>query len=155
MQDTQGQHDVCGYAHHRQPGVFEDRDRKEIRPILPRRLPLWRGKSAGNIFSAVVHMDERTPHLHLCFTPITWTGGYPLKRYWVIGRSSPNGGRVSRRHEEAVPRSQTGRECPPHQARAHPTWLFKQSINLVNQQRAISCCRSHDDERREEAGRNP
>ena len=24
-----------------------------------------------NIFSAVVHMDERTPHLHLCFVPLT------------------------------------------------------------------------------------
>lgn len=28
----------------------------------------------GNIFSAVVHMDEKTPHLHLCFTPITEDG---------------------------------------------------------------------------------
>ena len=24
-----------------------------------------------NILSAVVHMDERTPHMHLCFVPIT------------------------------------------------------------------------------------
>ena len=24
-----------------------------------------------NIFSAVVHMDERTPHMHLCFVPLT------------------------------------------------------------------------------------
>ena len=24
-----------------------------------------------NIFSAVVHMDEKTPHLHLCFVPLT------------------------------------------------------------------------------------
>ena len=28
----------------------------------------------GNIFSAVVHMDEKTPHLHLCFTPISEVG---------------------------------------------------------------------------------
>ena len=26
---------------------------------------------AKNIFSAVVHMDESNPHMHLCFTPIT------------------------------------------------------------------------------------
>lgn len=25
----------------------------------------------GNIFSAVVHMDEKTPHMHLCFVPLT------------------------------------------------------------------------------------
>ena len=24
-----------------------------------------------NIISAIVHMDEKTPHMHLCFTPIT------------------------------------------------------------------------------------
>ena len=24
-----------------------------------------------NILSAVVHMDEKTPHMHLCFVPIT------------------------------------------------------------------------------------
>lgn len=24
-----------------------------------------------NIFMAIVHMDEKTPHMHLCFTPIT------------------------------------------------------------------------------------
>lgn len=24
-----------------------------------------------NIISAVVHMDEKTPHLHLCFVPLT------------------------------------------------------------------------------------
>lgn len=24
-----------------------------------------------NIFSAVVHMDEKTPHMHLCFVPLT------------------------------------------------------------------------------------
>jgi len=24
-----------------------------------------------NIFAATVHMDEKTPHMHICFTPIT------------------------------------------------------------------------------------
>ncbi len=24
-----------------------------------------------NIFSAVVHMDERNPHIHICFVPLT------------------------------------------------------------------------------------
>ena len=37
----------------------------------------------GNIFSAVVHMDEKTPHMHLCFTPITQDGRLSAKE--IIG----------------------------------------------------------------------
>ena len=32
-----------------------------------------------NIISAVVHMDERTPHLHLCFVPLTKDGWLSAK----------------------------------------------------------------------------
>lgn len=32
-----------------------------------------------NIFSAVVHMDEKTPHLHLCFVPLTKDGRLSAK----------------------------------------------------------------------------
>ena len=32
-----------------------------------------------NVFTAVVHMDERTPHMHLCFTPITSEGRLSAK----------------------------------------------------------------------------
>ena len=33
----------------------------------------------GNIISAVVHMDEKTPHLHLCFVPLTRDGRLSAK----------------------------------------------------------------------------
>ena len=32
-----------------------------------------------NIFTAVVHMDEKTPHLHLCFVPLTKDGRLSAK----------------------------------------------------------------------------
>ena len=32
-----------------------------------------------NIFSAVVHMDEKTPHMHLCFMPLTKDGRLSAK----------------------------------------------------------------------------
>lgn len=32
-----------------------------------------------NIFSAVVHMDEKTPHMHLCFVPLTKDGRLSAK----------------------------------------------------------------------------
>ena len=34
---------------------------------------------ADNIISAVVHMDEKTPHLHLCFVPLTRDGRLSAK----------------------------------------------------------------------------
>jgi len=38
---------------------------------------------SDNIFSAVVHIDEKTPHMHLCFTPITKDGRLSAKE--IIG----------------------------------------------------------------------
>ena len=31
----------------------------------------FKGKKKAEIISAVVHMDEKTPHMHLCFVPLT------------------------------------------------------------------------------------
>lgn len=36
-----------------------------------------------NIISAVVHMDEKTPHMHICFVPITQGGRLSSKK--IIG----------------------------------------------------------------------
>ena len=36
-----------------------------------------------NIISAVVHMDEKTPHMHICFVPITQDGRLSSKK--IIG----------------------------------------------------------------------
>lgn len=32
-----------------------------------------------NVFAATVHMDEKTPHMHICFTPITPDGKLSAK----------------------------------------------------------------------------
>ena len=44
-----------------------------------------RGKEIGkeNIISAIVHMDEKTPHMHLCFVPLTADGHLSAKK--IIG----------------------------------------------------------------------
>ena len=42
-----------------------------------------------NILSAVVHMDERTPHMHLCFCPITeGKSGKSLSAKVILGNST-------------------------------------------------------------------
>ena len=74
------------------PEFFTGRSKKEVQAYFTEAVAFMEKKvGRGNIFSAVVHMDEKTPHLHLCFTPITVTGGCPPRRFWAIGRSSPNG----------------------------------------------------------------
>lgn len=45
---------------------------EEVRRYFERALKfLQQEVGARNIFSAVVHMDERNPHMHLCFVPLT------------------------------------------------------------------------------------
>ena len=40
-------------------------------------------QSPDTFLSAVVHMDEKTPHLHLCFVPLTADGRLSAKE--IIG----------------------------------------------------------------------
>ena len=77
----------------------------------------------GNIFSAVVHMDEKTPHLHLCFTPITEDGRLSAKE--ILG----NRAQLSQWQDEF--------RALVTKRKHIPTWLFKQSVDLTRQQRAI------------------
>lgn len=45
---------------------------EQVRRYFERALEFFsREVGAENIFSAVVHMDERNPHMHLCFVPLT------------------------------------------------------------------------------------
>jgi len=121
------------------PEFFEDRDRKEIQAYFTEAVAFMERKiGRGNIFSAVVHMDERTPHLHLCFTPITVDGRLSAKE--ILG----NRAQLSKWQDEfhahmkkQFPVLKRGESALLTKREHIPTWLFKQSINLVNQQRAI------------------
>ena len=62
------------------PEFFTGRSRKEVQAYFTEAVAFMEKKvGRGNIFSAVVHMDEKTPHLHLCFTPITEDGRLSAK----------------------------------------------------------------------------
>ena len=51
------------------PEFFTGRSRQEVQAYFTEAVAFMEKKvGRGNIFSAVVHMDEKTPHLHLCFT---------------------------------------------------------------------------------------
>ena len=62
------------------PEFFQGKSQKEIQGYFERALEFMKVKQDPNTFvSAVVHMDEKTPHMHLCFVPITEDGRLSAK----------------------------------------------------------------------------
>ena len=62
------------------PEFFRGKSQNEIRAYFERALEFMKTKQDPNTFiSAVVHMDEKTPHMHLCFVPITEDGRLSAK----------------------------------------------------------------------------
>ena len=62
------------------PEFFQGKSQKEIQGYFERALEFMKTKQDPNTFvSAVVHMDEKTPHMHLCFVPITEDGRLSAK----------------------------------------------------------------------------
>ncbi|WP_027625218.1 MobV family relaxase [Clostridium lundense] len=54
------------------PQFFKDKSDVEIREYFERAVNFLKERiGEENIFSAVVHLDEKTPHMHLCFVPLT------------------------------------------------------------------------------------
>ncbi|MHB8062478.1 MAG: MobV family relaxase [Ruminiclostridium sp.] len=54
------------------PEFFKRRSVEETEKYFKHALEFLQEEvGADNIFSAVVHMDERNPHMHLCFVPLT------------------------------------------------------------------------------------
>lgn len=87
-----------------------------------------------NILSAVVHMDEKTPHMHLCFVPITPDNRLSAKTFLGNQKSlsqwqTDYHERMSSRWNE-LERGQSSMETK----RKHvPTWLFKAATRLDKQ----------------------
>jgi hypothetical protein len=54
------------------PEFFRGKIRDEIKTFFQEALDfLGQHQSPDTIISAVIHMDEKTPHMHLCFVPLT------------------------------------------------------------------------------------
>lgn len=121
------------------PEFFKGRDRKEIQTYFTDAVAFMEKKiGRGNVFSAVVHMDEKTPHLHLCFTPITEDGRLSAKE--ILG----NRAQLSKWQDEfhahmkkQFPVLKRGESALVTKRKHIPTWLFKQAITLTQQQKSI------------------
>ena len=66
------------------PDFFKGKKWEEIKAFFQTAVDFLSKKiSKDNIFTALVYMDEKTPHMHLCFTPITEDGRLSAKE--IIG----------------------------------------------------------------------
>ena len=62
------------------PEFFQGKSPKEVKAFFTLALDFIKSKqSPETIISAVVHMDEKTPHMHLSFVPITEDGRLSAK----------------------------------------------------------------------------
>ena len=121
------------------PEFFKDKTNREIRAYFEYALEFLRSKQDSQTFiSAVVHMDEKTPHLHLCFVPLTADGRRSAKE--IIGNRKnlvkwqdefwQHMVKQYPELERGESASQTGREhIPPR--------LFKEMIQLTKQKEQL------------------
>ena len=66
------------------PEFFEGKKKDEVRAYFERALGFLQSRIAPeNFISAVVHMDEKTPHMHVSFVPITQDGRLSAKE--IVG----------------------------------------------------------------------
>lgn len=117
------------------PEFFKGKKREEIRTFFQCAVDfLSRKIDKNNIFAATVHMDEKTHHMHLCFTPITEDGRLSAKE--IIG----NRIQLTKWQDDffthmvkAFPALERGESASVTGRRHIPTRVFKQAANLSKQ----------------------
>ena len=117
------------------PEFFEKKSRKEIREFFSYAVEFVKSKQNPNTYiSAVVHVDDKTPHMHFCFVPITADGRLSAKE--IIGNKK----RLTQWQDEfwshmvkKYPDFERG-ESASLTGRTHiPPRLFKQAARLTRQ----------------------
>lgn len=121
------------------PEFFKGKTREQTEAFFQRAADfLIQRVGRENIVSAVVHMDERTPHMHLTFVPLTKDNRLCAKE--ILG----NRASLSRWQDEfhacmvkTFPDLERGESSRQTGRRHIPTRLFKQAVSLSKQAAAI------------------
>jgi len=117
------------------PDFFEGKKREEVKEFFKAAVDFLSKKiGKNNIFTAVVHLDERTPHMHLCFTPITEDGRLTAKE--IIGNRVQLTKWQDSFFEHMVkkyPTIERGESASETGRRHIPTRVFKQAVHLTRQ----------------------
>ena len=121
------------------PEFFKGNPPKEIQAFFQRAADFLINRvDKENIVSAVVHMDEKTPHLHLVFVPLTQDNRLCAKE--IIGNRANLTKWQDDFHAymvEKYPDLERGESASKTGRKHIPTRLFKQAVNLSKQARAI------------------
>ena len=91
-----------------------------------------------NIFSAAVHMDERNPHMHICFVPLTKDKRLSAKD--VMGGRDELVEWQDKFHDHMAaefPDLERGKAAAVTKRKHIPTWLYKQAHRLTNEMEQI------------------
>ena len=114
------------------PEFFKGKKKGEVKAYFQEALDfIQQHQDPKTIISAVVHMDEKTPHMHLCFVPLTADGRLSAKE--IVGNKKKLTQWQDRFWEHMVRKypdlergesvSETGRDhIPPR--------LFKEAVHL-------------------------
>lgn len=92
----------------------------------------------ANIFSAVIHMDESNPHMHLCFVPLTKDNRLSAKE--MIGGRDKLVEWQDKFHDHMAaefPELERGQSAAVTRRKHIPTWLYKQSHRLTGEMKRI------------------
>ena len=120
------------------PEFFKRKSPNEIQSFSQRAADFLIGRvGKENIVSAVVHMDEKTPHLHLVFVPLTEDNHLCAKE--IIGNRANLTKWQDDFHAYMVEKYSNleGGESANKSRKHIPPRLFKQAVNLSKQARAI------------------
>lgn len=121
------------------PEYLEHLSPEQVRRYFERALDFFKAEvGEANIFSAVVHMDERNPHMHLCFVPLTKDNRLSAKE--VIGGRDKLVEWQDKFHDHMAaefPELERGQSAAVTRRKHIPTWLYKQSHRLTNEMMQI------------------
>ena len=121
------------------PEFFKGKKKSEVKAYFTEALNFIRAhQDPKTIISAVVHMDEKTPHMHLCFVPLTEDGRLSAKE--IVGNKRKLTQWQDRFWEHMVKKypdlergesaSETGRDHIPPRVFKEMTRLTKQKAKL-------------------------
>ena len=121
------------------PEFFQKMKKSEIKAYFQEALAfIQQNQAPKTIVSAVVHMDEKTPHMHLCFVPLTADGRLCAKE--ILGNKKKLSQWQDKFWEHMVRKypdlergqnaSQTGRDHIPPRVFKEMTRLTKQKAKL-------------------------
>ena len=121
------------------PEFFRDMTYDKMVEYFQRAVDFIKSKIRSDmIFSAVVHLDEKTPHMHLCFVPLTEDNRLTAKE--ILGNRAKLSKWQDEFHEFMVkfyPDIERGTSATLTQRKHIPTYIFKSAAKLEKMQEDI------------------